>query len=143
MLHVFFATLVDSDSFFYWRTRFQKKTRKVGRSRDLPPTGMAHVDSRFPRAISLANYEELSAVSQNARNSAIETKRTVREGPFAGDKAWPICGVAGVRMTVAYRQRKAGLAPFYICQGPREVDRTRYGHCNDLLGRQPRNNWRG
>jgi hypothetical protein len=37
-------------------------------------------------------------------------------------------------MTVAYRQRKAGLAPFYICQGPREVDRIDKGYCQRISG---------
>jgi hypothetical protein len=37
-------------------------------------------------------------------------------------------------MTVGYRQRKAGLAPFYICQGPREVDRIEKGYCQRVSG---------
>ncbi len=37
-------------------------------------------------------------------------------------------------MTVGYRQRKAGLAPVYICQGPREVDRIEKGYCQRISG---------
>ena len=37
-------------------------------------------------------------------------------------------------MTVGYRLRKAGLAPFYICQGPREVDRIEKGYCQRVSG---------
>src|SRR5437016_3564206 len=37
-------------------------------------------------------------------------------------------------MTVGYRQRKAGLAPFYICQGPRDVDRIDKGYCQRVSG---------
>ena len=37
-------------------------------------------------------------------------------------------------MTVGYRQRKAGLAPFYICPGPREVDRIDKGYCQRISG---------
>jgi len=37
-------------------------------------------------------------------------------------------------MTVGYRQRKAGLAPDYICAGPREVDRIERGYCQRISG---------
>ena len=37
-------------------------------------------------------------------------------------------------MTLGYRQRKAGLAPDYICQGPREVDRIEKGYCQRVSG---------
>ena len=37
-------------------------------------------------------------------------------------------------MTVGYRQRKAGLAPDYICQGPGEVDRIEKGYCQRISG---------
>ena len=37
-------------------------------------------------------------------------------------------------MTVGYRQRKAGLAPVYICQGPREADRIENGYCQRISG---------
>jgi hypothetical protein len=37
-------------------------------------------------------------------------------------------------MTVGYRQRKAGLAPDYICAGPREVDRIEKGYCQRVSG---------
>jgi len=37
-------------------------------------------------------------------------------------------------MTVGYRQRKAGLAPDYICPGPREVDRIEKGYCQRISG---------
>jgi hypothetical protein len=37
-------------------------------------------------------------------------------------------------MTVGYRQRKAGLAPYYVCQGPREVDRIDKGYCQRISG---------
>jgi hypothetical protein len=37
-------------------------------------------------------------------------------------------------MTVGYRERKAGLAPDYICQGPREVNRIERGYCQRISG---------
>jgi len=37
-------------------------------------------------------------------------------------------------MTVGYRQRKAGLAPDYICAGSREVDRIEKGYCQRISG---------
>jgi hypothetical protein len=37
-------------------------------------------------------------------------------------------------MTVGYRQRKTGLAPNYVCQGPREVDRIDKGYCQRISG---------
>jgi hypothetical protein len=37
-------------------------------------------------------------------------------------------------MTVGYRQRKEGPYPFYICQGPREVDRIEKGYCQRVSG---------
>jgi hypothetical protein len=37
-------------------------------------------------------------------------------------------------MTVGYRRRKAGLAPDYICAGPREVDRIDKGYCQRISG---------
>jgi hypothetical protein len=57
----------------------------------------------------------------------------VREGPSLL-QGLAICGVCGSRMTVGYRQRKAGRYPFYICQGPREVDRIEKGCCQRVSG---------
>jgi len=37
-------------------------------------------------------------------------------------------------MTVGYRQRKAGIAPDYICPEPREVDRIEKGYCQRISG---------
>jgi hypothetical protein len=37
-------------------------------------------------------------------------------------------------MTVGYRQRKDGLAPDYICAGPREIDRIERGYCQRISG---------
>jgi hypothetical protein len=37
-------------------------------------------------------------------------------------------------MTVGYRQRKVGLAPDYICAGPREMDRIDKGYCQRISG---------
>ena len=37
-------------------------------------------------------------------------------------------------MTVGHRQRKAGPAPDYICQEPREVDRIDKGYCQGISG---------
>jgi hypothetical protein len=37
-------------------------------------------------------------------------------------------------MSVGYRVRKAGVYPFYICQGPREVDRIEKGYCQRVSG---------
>jgi hypothetical protein len=58
-------------------------------------------------------------------------RSTPREGPSLL-QGLVICGICGSRMTVGYRQRKAGLAPDYICAGPLEVDRK--GYCQRISG---------
>jgi len=51
------------------------------------------------------------------------TRKVLRATKACGD-LWSMREAA---LTGSYRQRKAGLAPFYICQGPSEVDRTDKG----------------
>jgi hypothetical protein len=87
-----------------------------------------------PAYITWRDYEEnLRRLQENAQTSGVEKRSAVREGPSLL-QGLAICGVCGSRMTVGYRQRKAGLAPFYICQGPREVDRIEKGYCQRISG---------
>ena len=122
-------------AFFYGRTRFQKKLEGGGRSRDLPRQEWhTLILDVHPGYITWRDYEEnLLRLQQNAQTRGIEKRSAVREGPSLL-QGMAICGVCGSRMTVAYRQRKAGLAPFYICQGPREVDRIEKGYCQRVSG---------
>ncbi len=122
-------------AFFYGRTRFQKKLGGGGRSRDLPRQEWhTLILDVHPGYITWRDYEEnLLRLQQNAQTRGIEKRSAVREGPSLL-QGMAICGVCGSRMTVAYRQRKAGLAPFYICQGPREVDRIDKGYCQRISG---------
>jgi hypothetical protein len=46
------------------------------------------------------------------------------DGMIMPDHAPRIAGDISVPPHTGYRQRKEGLAPDYICQGPREVDRS-------------------
>jgi DNA invertase Pin-like site-specific DNA recombinase len=122
-------------AFFYGRTRYQKKLEGGGRSRDLPRQEWhTLILDVHPGYITWRDYEEnLLRLQQNAQTRGIEKRSAVREGPSLL-QGMAICGVCGSRMTVAYRQRKAGLAPFYICQGPREVDRIDKGYCQRISG---------
>jgi DNA invertase Pin-like site-specific DNA recombinase len=122
-------------AFFYGRTRFQKKLEGGGRSRDLPRQEWhTLILDVHPGYITWRDYEEnLRRLQQNAQTHGVEKRSAVREGPSLL-QGMAICGVCGSRMTVAYRQRKAGLAPFYICQGPREVDRIDKGYCQRISG---------
>jgi DNA invertase Pin-like site-specific DNA recombinase len=122
-------------AFFYGRTRFQKKLEGGGRSRDLPRQEWhTLILDVHPGYITWRDYEEnLRRLQQNAQTRGVEKRSAVREGPSLL-QGMAICGVCGSRMTVAYRQRKAGLAPFYICQGPREVDRIDKGYCQRISG---------
>ena len=122
-------------AFFYGRTRFQKKLEGGGRSRDLPRQEWhTLILDVHPGYITWGDYEEnLRRLQQNAQTRGVEKRSAVREGPSLL-QGMAICGVCGSRMTVAYRQRKAGLAPFYICQGPREVDRIDKGYCQRISG---------
>ena len=122
-------------AFFYGRTRFQKKLEGGGRSRDLPRQEWhTLILDVHPSYITWRDYEEnLRRLQQNAQTHGLEKRSAVREGPSL-IQGLAICGVCGSRMTVGYRQRKAGLAPFYICQGPREVDRIDKGYCQRVSG---------
>ena len=122
-------------AFFYGRTRFQKKLEGGGRSRDLPRQEWhTLILDAHPAYITWRDYEEnLRRLQENAQTQGIEKRSAVREGPSLL-QGLAICGVCGSRMTVGYRQRKAGLAPFYICQGPREVDRIDKGYCQRVSG---------
>jgi recombinase-like zinc beta ribbon protein len=87
-----------------------------------------------PAYITWRDYEEnLRRLQENAQTQGIEKRSAVREGPSLL-QGLAICGICGSRMTVGYRQRKAGTYPFYICQGPREVDRIEKGYCQRVSG---------
>ncbi len=122
-------------AFFYGRTRFQKKVEGGGRSRDLPRQEWhTLIVDAHPGYITWRDYEEnLRRLQENARASGVEKRSAVREGPSLL-QGLAICGVCGSRMTVGYRQRKEGPYPFYICQGPREVDRIEKGYCQRVSG---------
>ncbi|PYU40620.1 MAG: hypothetical protein DMG54_22720 [Acidobacteria bacterium] len=122
-------------AFFYGRTRFQKKVEGGDRSRDLPRQEWhTLILDAHPAYITWRDYEEnLRRLQENAQTCGLEKRSAVREGPSLL-QGLAICGVCGSRMTVGYRQRKAGLAPFYICQGPREVDRIEKGYCQRVSG---------
>jgi len=122
-------------AFFYGRTRFQKKVEGGGRSRDLPRQEWhTLILDAHPAYITWRDYEEnLHRLQENAQASGVEKRSAVREGPSLL-QGLAICGVCGSRMTVGYRVRKAGVYPFYICQGPREVDRIEKGYCQRVSG---------
>jgi hypothetical protein len=122
-------------AFFYGRTRFQKKLEGGGRSRDLPRQEWhTLILDAHPSYITWRDYEEnLRRVQENAQTCGLKKRSAVREGPSLL-QGLAICGVCGSRMTVGYRQRKAGTYPFYICQGPREVDRIEKGYCQRVSG---------
>ena len=122
-------------AFFYGRTRFQKKVEGGGHSRNLPRqewhTLILDVHAGY---ITWRDYEEnLRRLQENAQARGVEKRSAVREGPSLV-QGLAICGICGSRMTVGYRLRKAGLPPFYICQGPREVDRIEKGYCQRVSG---------
>jgi hypothetical protein len=87
-----------------------------------------------PGYIAWQDYEEnLRRLQENAQIKGVEKRSAPREGPSLL-QGLVICGICGSRMTVGYRQRKAGLAPDYICPGPREVDRIESGYCQRISG---------
>jgi DNA invertase Pin-like site-specific DNA recombinase len=122
-------------AFFYGRTRFQKKVEGRGRIRDLPRQEWhTLILDAHPGYITWRDYEEnLRRLQENAQTSGVEKRSAVREGPSLL-QGLAICGVCGSRMTVGYRVRKAGIYPFYICQGPREADRIEKGYCQRVSG---------
>jgi len=122
-------------AFFYGRTHFQKKLEGRGHTRALPRQEWhTLILDAHPGYITWRDYEEnLHRLQQNAQASGVEKRSAVREGPSLL-QGLAICGVCGSRMTVGYRVRKAGVYPFYICQGPREVDRIEKGYCQRVSG---------
>ena len=87
-----------------------------------------------PGYITWQDYEEnLRRLQENVPNQGMGKRTAVREGPSLL-QGLAICGRCGTRMTVGYRQRKAGRAPFYICAGPHEVDRIDKGYCQRVSG---------
>jgi len=122
-------------AFFYGRTRFQKKVEGGGRTRDLPRQEWhTLILDAHPAYITWQDYEEnLRRLQENAQTCGLVKRSAVREGPSLL-QGLAVCGVCGSRMTVGYRQRKAGPYPFYICQGPREVDRIEKGYCQRVSG---------
>ena len=122
-------------AFFYGRTRFQKKVEGGGHSRNLPRHEWhTLILDAHPGYITWRDYEEnLRRLQENAQTCGLEKRSAVREGPSLL-QGLAICGVCGSRMTVGYRQRKEGPYPFYICQGPREVDRIEKGYCQRVSG---------
>ncbi|MBV8890748.1 MAG: recombinase family protein [Acidobacteria bacterium] len=122
-------------AFFYGRTRFQKKLEGGGRAQQLPRQEWhTLILDAHPGYITWQDYEEnLRRLQENAQIQGVEKRSAVREGPSLL-QGLAICGKCGGRMTVGYRQRKAGLAPYYVCQGPREVDRIDKGYCQRISG---------
>jgi hypothetical protein len=122
-------------AFFYGRTRFQKKFEGGGRAQRLPRQEWhTLILDAHPGYITWQDYEEnLHRLQDNAHIKGVENRSAVREGPSLL-QGLAICGKCGGRMTVGYRQRKAGLAPYYVCQGPREVDRIDKGYCQRISG---------
>ena len=122
-------------AFFYGRTHFQKKVEGGGHTQALPRQEWhTLILDAHPGYITWRDYEEnLHRLQQNAQASGVEKRSAVREGPSLL-QGLAICGVCGSRMTVGYRVRKAGVYPFYICQGPREVDRIEKGYCQRVSG---------
>jgi hypothetical protein len=65
----------------------------------------------IPPNITWQNYEQnLRRRHENAQPKGVEKRSAPREGPSLL-QGLVICGICGSRMTVGYRQRKAGLAP--------------------------------
>ncbi len=122
-------------AFFYGRTRFQRKLEGGGRAQRLPRQEWhTLILDAHPGYITWQDYEEnLRRLQENAQIQGVEKRSAVREGPSLL-QGMAICGKCGGRMTVGYRQRKAGLAPDYVCQGPREVDRIDKGYCQRISG---------
>jgi hypothetical protein len=87
-----------------------------------------------PEYITGQDYEEnLGRLQENAQIKGVEKRSAAREGPSLV-QGLAICGICGSRTTVGYCQRKAGLAPDYISQGPREVDRIEKGYSQRISG---------
>ncbi|HEX4166970.1 MAG TPA: recombinase family protein [Bryobacteraceae bacterium] len=122
-------------AFFYGRTRYDKKVDGGCRKRPLPRKEWhTLILDAHPGYITWHDYEEnLRRLQENAQLKGVEKRSAPREGPSLL-QGLAICGKCGSRMTVGYRQRKAGLAPDYVCQGPREVDRIDRGYCQRVSG---------
>jgi len=122
-------------AFFYGRTRWQKKVGGGWRKKPLPRHEWhTLILDAHPAYITWQDYEEnLRRLQENAQLMGVEKRSAPREGPYLL-QGLVICGVCGSRMTVGYRQRKAGLAPDYICAGSREVDRIEKGSCQRISG---------
>ena len=122
-------------AFFYGRTRFQKNIDGGGRVQRLPRQEWhTLILDAHPGYVTWQDYEEnLRRLQENAQIKGVEKRGAAREGPSLL-QGLAICGICGSRMSVGYRQRKAGLAPDYICQGRREVDRIEKGYCQRISG---------
>ena len=122
-------------AFFYGRTRYHKKVDGGERKQHLPRQEWhTLILNAHPGYITWQEYEEnLRRLQENAQMKGVEKRSPPREGP-ALLQGLAICGKCGSRMTVAYHQRKAGLAPYYLCPGPREVDRIEKGYCQSISG---------
>jgi DNA invertase Pin-like site-specific DNA recombinase len=122
-------------AFFYGRTRWRKKVDGGFRKQPLPRQEWhTLILDAHPAYITWQDYEEnLRRLQENAQLKGVEKRSAPREGPSLL-QGLVICGICGSRMTVGYRERKAGLAPDYICAGPREVDRIEKGYCQRISG---------
>src|SRR5207302_4647251 len=112
-------------AYFYGRTKHRKRVAGRGTVCSRLPREQWHtlILDAHPGYITWQDYEEnLRRLQENAQIKGVEKRSAPREGPSLL-QGLVICGICGSRMTVGYRQRKAGLAPDYICPGPREVDR--------------------
>ena len=121
-------------AFFDGRTRFRRNSTR-SRVQHLPRQEWhTSILDAHPGYVTWQEYEEnLRRLQANAQIQGVEKRSAPRECPSLL-QGLAICGICGSRMTVGYRQRKAGLAPVYICQGPREVDRIEKGYCQRISG---------
>ncbi len=122
-------------AYFFGRTRYQRKPNGGHRSQRLPRQQWhTLILDAHPGYITWQDYEEnLRRLQESARIHGVDQRTAVREGP-ALLQGLMLCGTCGTRMTVAYHQRKEGLAPDYICPGRREVDRFEKGYCQRVSG---------
>lgn len=106
--------------FFYGRTRWQKKVDDGWRKKPLSRQEWhTLILDAHPGYITWKDYEKnVRRLQENAQLKGVEKRSAPREGPSLL-QGLVICGICGSRMTVGYRQRKAGLAPDYLCGATR------------------------
>ena len=105
-------------AFFYGRTRWQKKIDGGWLKKPLSRQEWhTLILDAHPGYITWQDYEEnLRRLQENAQLKGVEKRSPPREGPSLL-QGLVICGICGSRMTVGYRQRKAGL--LHLCRSTR------------------------